>query len=198
MPNHSTTPSSARPPAVVRLRRVVPDDAELIEGWRADPGMRRYQPLRQLSLAELRRQLAERTARVVDPGLDGEVQWIVETGQGPVGWVTLKEIGREHGLGEIGYGIGERFRGRGYATAAVRALLPIAFGAESADLWRLEAVAAVENVASRRVLERAGFVFEGVAQGLLVIAGERVDHARYGLLRSDWERENGEVARRVR
>ena len=177
MPNH----------AAVILRRATPADADLLAEWRAEPGMRRYQPLRLLPVAELRRQLAERAARVIDPRLDGDVQWIVETGEGPAGWITLKDIGREHGLGSIGYAIAERFRGRGYATAAVRALLPLAFGRDRADLWRLEAVAAVENAASRRVLERAGFALEGVARSYLVIARERVDHARYGLLRPDWE-----------
>jgi ribosomal-protein-alanine N-acetyltransferase len=49
----------------------------------------------------------------------------------------------------------------------------------------LEANAATANVASRRVLEKAGFTHEGRARGLLIIAGERVDHERYALLRSD-------------
>ena len=64
--------------------------------------------------------------------------------------------------------------------------MAIAFAPRGADLWRLEAVAAVANTASCRVLERVGFVREGVARAYLLIDGVRVDHARYALLRDDW------------
>ncbi|MDP9362932.1 MAG: GNAT family N-acetyltransferase, partial [Chloroflexota bacterium] len=62
------------------------------------------------------------------------------------------------------------------------------------DLGRLEAVAAVGNAASRRVLEKADFRAEGVARGLLVIGGKRVDHVRYGLLRDEWAAGGGQTA----
>lgn len=177
----------AAPSSPVTLRRAVAADADLLAAWRAEPSVGRYQPLRPRPVAELWAGLAEQAERTVDPRLAGDVQWIVETGDGPVGWLSLKDISREHGYGAVGYTIGERHRGRGYATAAVRALLPLALSPAGADLWRLEAIAAVANVASCRVLERAGFRCEGIARALLVIAGERVDHARYGLLRPEWE-----------
>ena len=175
----------------VHLRRATPADAELIQGWRTEPSATVHQPLRRLTLAELRQVLAERVARSLDARLDGEVQWVVEAGGEPVGWVTLTVTSREHAVGAVGYTIGERYRGRGYATAAVRALLPLALSPTGADLWRLEAVAAVDNTASRRVLEQAGFRFEGIARSYLVIGGERVDHARYALLRPEWEPQAG-------
>ena len=175
----------------ITLRRATSADAELIQEWRTEPSASRYQPLRRLTLAELRGALAERAARSLDARLDGEVQWVVEAGGEPVGWVTLTVTSREHAVGAVGYTIGERYRGRGYATAAVRALLPLALSPTRADLWRLEAVAAVDNTASRRVLERAGFRFEGIARSYLVIGGERVDHARYALLRPEWEQQAG-------
>lgn len=168
------------------LRRVGPEDAELVFSWREEPSTRYFQPLRQIPLDQLRALLTERGGQPISPHLTGDVQWLIETPAGPVGWVTLTIESREHGLGNVGYTVGEHFRGRGYATAGLRAMLPLAFGAETADLARLQAVAAVENAASRRVLERAGFVAEGIARAYLVIGGVRVDHARYALLRSDW------------
>ena len=182
--NDAEPPAPADPP--VRLRRATPEDTDLILGWRREPSARRYQPLRQLSAEELRELLAERAARALGPAVEGELQWVIETPEGPAGWVTLVVTSREHGIGTVGYTVGERLRGRGFATAGLRALLPLAFAPEGADLARLEAVAAVENVASCRVLERCGFRWEGVARGYVVIGGERVDHARYGLLRTEW------------
>jgi RimJ/RimL family protein N-acetyltransferase len=172
-----------------RLRRVHVDDAETIAKWRAEPSARQYQPLRELPLDELRSQSATRGSNEISPAAEGEFQWIVETPDGDAGWISLTMVSREHSIATIGYTIGEQFRGKRYATAAIRALEEIAFAKDGFDLDRLDAVAAIENVASRRALERAGFRFEGIARGYLIVNGERVDHARYGLLRSDLNEE---------
>jgi len=175
--------------SAVRLRRVSADDAEFVAGWRAEESARQYQPLRVLALDELRKQLADRGANEISPKAEGEFQWIVETPDGVAGWITLTTVSREHNIATIGYTIGEHFRGKGYATEAIKLLQRIAFARDGLDLERLEAVAATENLASRRALERAGFRFEGIARGYLIVNGERLDHARYGLLREDLERE---------
>lgn len=169
----------------IGLGRAVAGDAEAIWRLRREPSAARFQPLRTRSLAEVRERVAERARRVLGPGLAGEVQWVIERGGEVAGWLTLSVVSREHGLGSLGYTMGERHRERGVATAALRAMLPVAFAPGGADLARLEAAAAVENVASRRVLEMVGFRFEGIARGYLLIGGVRVDHARYALLRGD-------------
>jgi len=170
----------------VALRRARPEDAEAVWALRQEPSSRRFQPLPPLPLEAVRRKLAERAAHRLAPDLAGDVQWLILAEGEVAGWLTLDVTSREHGLAAVGYTVGERFRGCGIATAGLRALLPLAFGRDGAALARLEAVAAIDNAASRRVLERAGFRFEGIARGYLVIAGERVDHARYGLLREEW------------
>ena len=48
------------------------------------------------------------------------MRWIVEADGEPVGWVTLEVESREHAIGSVGYTIGERFRGRGYAGYLTR------------------------------------------------------------------------------
>ncbi|GIW03829.1 MAG: hypothetical protein KatS3mg059_0449 [Thermomicrobiales bacterium] len=175
------------PPAVT-LRRATVDDASMIHAWRSEASARRYQPLRQISLEAVRELLALRAGIPLSPHARGQVQWVIETAEGPAGWIsiTIADEDREHGIGSIGYTVGEAYRGRGYATAAVAAVLPIAFDPERLALERLEILAAVDNLASRRVAERNGFRLEGILRGLLVINGARVDHALYALLRSDW------------
>ena len=187
--NDAAGPSERTPPGAISLRRATPADATLVLGWRDEPSTGQYMPNLRRTPEEVAARLAERAAPAVDPTLSGTVQWIVEAGGEPVGWVRFTVTDRESAVGEVGYTIGERDRGRGYATAAVRETLAIAFSATGADVARVEAVAAVGNGASRRVLERSGFRFEGVARGLLVIGGERVDHARYGVLRGEWTAE---------
>ena len=78
-----------------------------------------------------------------------------------VGWGGFKGPPKDDAV-EIGYEIAEARRGRGLATAATRAMLAEAFADE-----RVTAVIAhtlPERNASNRVLEKAGFRFEGEAQ----------------------------------
>ena len=176
----------------VMLRRATADDAPLIYDWRREPAVNQFQPLRDLSLEEVRRSLGERARHRLGPELDGEVQWVVEVGGAPAGWITLRIVYRAHDVGELGYSLSTSFQRRGYMSAALKLVLPLAFHPTTgADLWRLEASAAVNNVGSRTVLERAGFQFEGVARASAVIGGRRVNHARYALLRPDWLNSQG-------
>ncbi|MGB3307067.1 MAG: GNAT family N-acetyltransferase [Thermomicrobiales bacterium] len=169
--------------AHVRLRRADANDAERIAAWRAEPSVARFQPIRQYDVATLRHMLAARRELVLDPGMDGKTQWIVLDDGQPAGWVSLDVTSREHATGSIGYTIAEQHRGKGLAKAAVRQVVALAFDPEILALERLEANVAVENTASQRVLEGAGFRREGIARGLLRIRGRRIDHYRYGLLR---------------
>lgn len=170
----------------VTLRRATSDDASLLHAIRQEPAARAYQPLRAYSLARLREMLVHRGEAPLNATFAGKAQWVVRADGESAGWITLDVTSREHGVASVGYTLATSFHGRGIATAAVLALIDIAFDAHALALQRLEAVAAVPNVASQRVLEKAGFRREGVASGLLVIAGERVDHVRFGLLRTDW------------
>lgn len=92
-----------------------------------------------------------------------------------LGAITLSNIRR--GVAEaatLGYWIGESVAGRGHATAAVRAMLGFAFG--PLKLHRVEAACVPTNLASRRVLEKTGFVQEGMAKAYLKINGQWADH----------------------
>jgi RimJ/RimL family protein N-acetyltransferase len=84
----------------------------------------------------------------------------------------------------IGYTLLPAWRGRGYATRAVLLLALWAFAETGSG--RLVATALPDNVASRRVLERAGFRSEGRLRSALRAAdGSRVDGVRHALVAED-------------
>ncbi|MDQ3673378.1 MAG: GNAT family N-acetyltransferase [Gemmatimonadota bacterium] len=170
----------------VTLRRAHPADAARILAWRQEPSARRHQPLQPRELASIEAEIATQAVPTLGPNLDDKLRWIVEANREPVGWITLTVTNREHATATVGYTIAERYQRRGHASAALRAVVALAFAADGANLERLEAVAAVANQGSRAVLVKAGFREEGIARGLLVIDGVRIDHARYALLRSEW------------
>ncbi|RVX21759.1 hypothetical protein CK203_001219 [Vitis vinifera] len=56
---------------------------------------------------------------------------------------------------------------------------------EFPDLERIEGIVDVNNKASQRVLEKAGFLKEGVLRKYLCINEETIDFAMYSLLSTD-------------
>jgi [ribosomal protein S5]-alanine N-acetyltransferase len=103
-----------------------------------------------------------------------------------VGGIGLTQVKRGVAqIGTLGYWVGEPFQGRGYITEAVKLISRFAF--TQLNLHRVEAACLPENIASRRVLEKAGFVREGYARLYLKIAGDWRDHLTFALLQEDFE-----------
>jgi RimJ/RimL family protein N-acetyltransferase len=74
-------------------------------------------------------------------------------------------------------------RGRGYGSAAQRALAEYLFATTLAE--RIEAETDVENVAEQRALERAGFTREGILRHTQFRAGRWRDNVIYSVLRAE-------------
>ncbi|MFN3643371.1 MAG: GNAT family N-acetyltransferase [Gemmobacter sp.] len=101
-----------------------------------------------------------------------------------MGAITLDNIRRGPALaGTLGYWIGQPHARQGYMREAIQAVVHHAFSVM--DLSRIEAACLPENAASRGVLEKCGFKYEGVAQSYLQIAGRWRNHVLYANLRSD-------------
>jgi len=101
-----------------------------------------------------------------------------------LGAITLDNIRRGPAqAGTIGYWIGAPFARRGFMREAVTALCYHTF--TKLDLSRIESACLPENAASRGVLEKCGFKYEGVAQSYLQIDGRWRNHVLYANLRSD-------------
>ena len=101
-----------------------------------------------------------------------------------LGGLTLSNVRRgvTH-ASTLGYWIGEPYAGQGKMTAGVRASLPFVFN--TLHLRRLEAACLPRNEASIRLLERVGFIHEGLARRYLKINGVWQDHVTYALLEDD-------------
>jgi ribosomal-protein-alanine N-acetyltransferase len=101
-----------------------------------------------------------RDALAADPGASEWGARFFVSGNPPelVGWGGFKGPPRD-GVVELGYEIAESRRGRGLATAATRAMLAEAFSTK--EVSSAIAHTLPERNASTRVLEKAGFSFDG-------------------------------------
>jgi len=103
-----------------------------------------------------------------------------------VGGITLSNIRRRAAqFVNLGYWMGQPYAGQGLMTEAVEMALRFVF--ETLDLHRAHAAFLPHNMASRRVLEKNGFIEEGFAERYLQIDGRWEDHVLMGLTRERWD-----------
>ncbi|HEY2508352.1 MAG TPA: GNAT family protein [Streptosporangiaceae bacterium] len=112
---------------------------------------------------------------------------VIRTGSGELaGRITLNGIVRGPFQScSVGYWVGAAFTRRGLASAALRDIISIAFadgGQQGLGLHRIQAETLLDNLASQRVLARAGFSQIGMAPTYLKIAGRWQDMFLFQLI----------------
>lgn len=144
--------------ARLRLRRPVPADADaMFERWAQDPDVTRYlvwrpHPDRSESVAHI-----ERCATAWSTG--ESYVWFIEEKAGSRLVGSLAARDGAHGV-NLGYLLARDAWGRGYMAEAVEPV--VAWFLAQPHVFRVWATCDVENTASARVLEKAGFTFEGI------------------------------------
>jgi RimJ/RimL family protein N-acetyltransferase len=98
-----------------------------------------------------------------------------------LGSIGLRDAGEQRG--ELGYLVAAHARGRGVASRAVRLLAEWAL--TEAGLARVQLYTHVDNPASQRAAERAGFRREGVLRAYMLLRGERHDAVIFGMTKED-------------
>ncbi|BAX61475.1 GNAT family N-acetyltransferase [Burkholderia stabilis] len=131
-------------------------------------------------------QAAERVTRNLKTSASGQDFVCVlesrETGEA-LGECALFHAHEQCRRAEIGFSLRRKYWSGGYMREAASAVIDHAFG--TLRLNRLEADIDPRNVASARLLERLGFVREGLLRERWIVGDEVSDSALYGLLASD-------------
>ncbi len=86
---------------------------------------------------------------------------------------------------ELGYYIAEEYWGKGIMTEAVRQTCEYVF--DKSDIIRIYAEPFAYNTASCRVLEKAGFQYEGTLRNNAVKNGKVIDMKMYSLLKAEMQ-----------
>lgn len=84
---------------------------------------------------------------------------------------------------ELGYYIAEEYWGRGIMTEAVKQICEYVFG--NSDIIRIYAEPFAYNTASCKVLEKAGFQYEGTLRNNAVKNSKIIDMKMYSLLKTE-------------
>lgn len=168
------------------LREVSKDDADDLLIYLSDKEVMKYMGLEPFNS--------------VEDALD-EIAWyksIFEKGTGMRWGISLKGqdkvIGScgflnratQHYRAEIGYELSKEHWGKGIASEAIESV--ISYGFKELNLHRIEALIEPLNLPSQKVLERKGFIREGLLRGYEFTCGKFDDVYMYSLLNQDFKR----------
>ena len=167
----------------LRLRALAARDADALFALHSDAVVMRYWSTppwrdRAQATAHIERMQRERMESEFYPWvatLDDDVL---------IGTCSLFAIHRAHARAELGYALRRECWGRGLAQDMLRLALAHAF--DTLRLNRIEADIDPDNAASCRLLERVGFVREGLLRERWRVGGGVQDTALYGLLAREW------------
>jgi len=155
------------------------EDLPLFAEWFNKPEFfGEYNPLRQMSRTE--------AEKMLENPLELKPFMIEKKDGGKIGFIAhffvLHPAGRQL---EIGYSLVPSERGKGYCTEALGIMVDYLF--LSKETMRIQAHTDPRNVASQKVLEKAGFKKEGTLRKCFFMRGEWRDALLYSILREEWK-----------
>lgn len=165
-------------------------DAPAIYRFTSDPEMYRYSRHEPASSEDVVKQGIERWL-----GLPPESQrpsWVIVLKESDrvVGFIGFNPLDRVNASGRLDYAVARRLWGKGIATEATRAV--IKYGFDVAGLNRIDAYYLGDNVASRRVMEKAGMIHEGTLRQRYLVKGAYRDIRFYSILADEWRASRGD------
>ncbi len=170
--------------ARLRLRPVADADAASLFAMHSSSHVLRYwdsPPWKERTRAQ---RFISASRRMADEGSGARVAVDRVSDGAFLGWCSLSGWNPDYRSASLGYCFDHAAWGHGYATEAAHAVLQWAF--DTLDLNRVQAEADTRNLASVRVLEKIGFVREGMLREDCVVDGVVSDSWVFGLLRREW------------
>jgi len=164
------------------LRALVPEDADDIFAYAADPDMAQYTLWSACTTLEDSQQFI---AWIIGGSL---ACWaIVQPATGRViGTSFLHSHHARHHRAEIAFNLAQAAWGQGYTTEAAQAVIRAGF--THYDLNRIEGTCMLGNVASARVMEKVGMRCEGILRHYVFAKNAFHDMKLYAILREDmWQ-----------
>ena len=164
----------------VNLRVVEKEDLAFLAEWFNKPDFfGEYNPLMQMSKAEMEKNYEEKKFEETDFFIEGK------DGSRIGGIWHFNVIHPAGNQLEIGYFMIPTERGKGYCSEAVNIMVDYLFLSKNMD--RIQAYADVRNVGSQKVLEKTGFKSEGTIRKPFFLRGKLRDVRLYSILREEWK-----------
>jgi RimJ/RimL family protein N-acetyltransferase len=165
------------------LRNAKPEDAASLYSYRESEFVQRFNAMGSITSEQMDEQV------IKDSTSDRAAYIELKETHRAIGAIWMEEDSLRHRANSIctSCWLGEEHSGKGYMTEAYRALISYLFAQRKADVVVARVFA--DNMASRRMMEKAGFVQEGILRHAVKGYKEKIfDDVLYSILRTEWER----------
>lgn len=161
------------------------DDDDMLRYWISDPLIQSmYSEPTYTNKQEVRELLSK---YIYSYEKDDYYRWAVildETNE-CIGQIAFFLVNSKNHFGEIEYCIGSKFQRKGLATEAIKAV--IQFGFENINFHKIQVCHKDGNIASKKVIEKCGFRYEGTLRDFFYINNKYVGRLYYSLIKEEWE-----------
>ena len=166
------------------------DDDDMLKHWVSDPKT-------QSMLSEPTYSTKKEVRKLLDEYIssyknDDYYRWAVveKASLACIGQIAIYLVSNNHHWCEIEYCISGQFRRKGYATEAIKSIIDLGFG--RVNFHKVQAYHREINVASKGVIEKCGFKYEGTLRDYFYTDGKYVSRCFYSMLKSEWRRSKAE------
>ena len=165
------------------LREFKPTDLDSVHEYASDPEVVKYMPFGP-NTPEQSQSFLDRAIRRQEEGprTDYELAVVLQKDNVLIGGCRLNKVSDHEA--HLGYIYNRSYWGNGYATETARALID--YGFKELEVHRIYATCDPENIASRRVLEKAGLILEGKLRENMICHCEYRDSLILGMLKHEW------------
>lgn len=174
----------------LHIRPVKTEDKNPMFRYRSDPGTNKFLSLVPESEEDVADFIRKTSSIINVPGTWFQFVIIEKTSELLIGDIGIHflESPPENNHVEIGYTLDRQFRGKGYATEALTAIIDFLF----TGLHKNRITASIDpaNAASVRLIERLGFQKKAHHIKSLFFHGEWVDDVIYGISSDEWNEEH--------
>ncbi|MBP2651714.1 MAG: GCN5-related N-acetyltransferase [Firmicutes bacterium] len=160
------------------------DDENMLKYWVSDPSIQSMYSEPVYTTKEEVKELLNKYISAYEK--DNYYRWAIilkDIGE-CIGQIAYFLVNSENHFAEIEYCIGNQFQRRDLATEATKAV--IQFGFNKVNLHKVQICHKSINIASRRVIEKCGFVYEGTLRDFFYVDGEYVDRLYYSILKNEF------------
>lgn len=109
-----------------------------------------------------------------------------------IGQIAFFLVDNKNNFCELEYCIGSKFQNRGLATEAAQAVIDFAF--KEVDFHKVQICHRDNNSASKAVIKKCGFKYEGALRDFFYAGGSYEDRLYYSILKEEWEKQKNLAA----
>lgn len=168
----------------MELLKIEDSMLEELYSWRQDKFAVRYNPFAPCDFTLFKKKIFDYSSDIIDLNKGIACKWVIVDDGELLSILGVSVVNVRMGTAEVGYQVNPKFRKQGIGSKVLQLLVDEVFA--KTELRKLIATIAIGNVPSCKIVEKVGFVKEGLLRKHFIINNIPTDQLFYGILKEDY------------